>query len=69
MGRPVLTPEERAAISQGRGYIVKTTLDRKNQLKETEQSSLAGATEEKHEDVKMVWQEYVQIVNSQKFAY
>ncbi|KFZ13483.1 hypothetical protein V501_03684 [Pseudogymnoascus sp. VKM F-4519 (FW-2642)] len=59
MGRPVLTPDDRLAISQGRGYIVKTTLDRRKQLKETEQSSLAGATEEKHEDVEKVWQEFL----------
>ena len=69
MGRPVLTPDDRLAIAQRRGYIVQSTLDRQNQLKETEQSSLAGATEEKHEDVEKLWQEYVQIVNSQRLFY
>ncbi|KFZ24039.1 hypothetical protein V502_01472 [Pseudogymnoascus sp. VKM F-4520 (FW-2644)] len=59
MGRPVLTADDRLAIARGRGYTVQSTLDRQNQLKETEQSSLAGATEEKHEDVEKVWQEFL----------
>ncbi|OBT76035.1 hypothetical protein VF21_03576, partial [Pseudogymnoascus sp. 05NY08] len=59
MGRPVYTPEERAAISQGRGFIVQTTPARKKQLNETEKSSLASATEEKHRDVEKVWQEFL----------
>ncbi|KFY94270.1 hypothetical protein V500_03351 [Pseudogymnoascus sp. VKM F-4518 (FW-2643)] len=61
MGRPVLTPEDRLAIAQRRGYTVQSTLDRQNQLKETEQSSLAGATEEKHEDVEKLWQEFLTV--------
>ncbi|KFY46633.1 hypothetical protein V494_00394, partial [Pseudogymnoascus sp. VKM F-4513 (FW-928)] len=61
MGRPVLTPDDRLAIAQRRGYIVQSTLDRQNQLNETEQSSLAGATEEKHEDVEKLWQEFLTV--------
>ncbi|KFY90640.1 hypothetical protein V500_05065 [Pseudogymnoascus sp. VKM F-4518 (FW-2643)] len=65
MGRPVLTADDRLAIARGRGYTVQSTLDRQNQLKETEQSSLAGATEEKHEDVEKVWQDLHVILKSE----
>jgi hypothetical protein len=38
-------------------------------LSKTEQFPLAGATEERHEDVGEVWQEYIWIVILQRLAH
>jgi hypothetical protein len=59
MGRKTLTREDRIALAQKRGYSVQTTPDRQNLLSQTEQSSLADVTKERHEDVGELWQEYV----------
>ncbi len=59
MGRKALTPEDRLALAQKRGYSAQSTLDRQNQLSQTEQSLLAGATKDLHEHVGEIWHEYV----------
>jgi ABC-type uncharacterized transport system ATPase component len=59
MGRNALTPEERLALAQKRGFSAQTTPDRQKQLSQTEQSLLAGATKDLHEHVGEIWHEYV----------
>ncbi|KFY57135.1 hypothetical protein V496_06525 [Pseudogymnoascus sp. VKM F-4515 (FW-2607)] len=59
MGRKTLTPEDRLALAQSRGYSAQSTLDRQNQLSQTEQSLLAGATKDLHEHVGEIWHEFV----------
>ncbi|KFY94199.1 hypothetical protein V500_03389 [Pseudogymnoascus sp. VKM F-4518 (FW-2643)] len=61
MGRKALTPEDRLALAQKRGYSAQSTLDRQNQLSQTEQSLLAGATKDLHEHVGEIWHEFLAV--------
>ncbi|KAI9746641.1 MAG: hypothetical protein M1818_000355 [Claussenomyces sp. TS43310] len=65
MGRKTLTPEDRLALAQSRGYSAQSTLDRQNQLSQTEQSLLAGATKDLHEHVGEIWHDLHIILKSE----
>lgn len=55
MARKVLTREDRSALAQKRGYSVHSTSEQQHLLNQTEQSSLASVTQERHEDVGELW--------------
>ena len=59
MRRKALTREDRSALAQKRGYATQSTSEQQHLLNQTEQSSLAGATQVRHGDVGELWQEYV----------